>query len=64
MRQLGVGLLVLLVVAFVVYRVVMPFTPVWIDIAFIGLFALFFVVVRLATRGDAANESKQESSPD
>jgi hypothetical protein len=61
MRQVGIGLLVLMVIALIAHRVLMPFTPGWVDIAFIGVCALLLILMRLVKRNGASDGAHQPS---
>jgi hypothetical protein len=46
-RGLWIGLLIAVLLAAAAYRLVMPITPFWVDIAFIGFGLLFLLVLAL-----------------
>jgi membrane protein implicated in regulation of membrane protease activity len=63
MRQLGIALLILLAVALIAYRALMPFTPAWIDIAFIGVCVVFLILMRLAVRNNTNDTPSGANQP-
>lgn len=64
MRQVGIGLFILVAIALIAYRVFMPFTPGWVDVVFIGVCILFLILMRLVKRSDASDGARQQSDED
>lgn len=64
MRRIALALLFVLIAVLLAYRVAMPFTPLWIDLAFIGLCAVFLLVARVITRRRESKKVEQKPSSD
>lgn len=59
MRYLGIGFLTFLALSLVAYKMAAPFTPVWVDLAFIGVCLFSFLVMHLVMRNKTSDGPKQ-----
>lgn len=64
MQRIGQAFLGLACIALVVYKIAMPFTTAWIDLALLGLSALFIVLAFAASRRTSTMRARPPSDAD